>query len=450
MTSTDLRNLPAVHDIVEQLRQLLPDLPQSRLRTAARHAIDTTRSLILSGKSVENSHDAIVRLAVRELHSQIRPEALVNATGVLLHTNLGRAPLSQRARDAMLEASQACDVEYDLAEGARASRNRLLAQSLGQLTGTDSGFIVNNCAAALVLALAGLGGRSTAIARSQIIEIGGGFRLPDIMRASGVALFEVGTTNRVKLQDFADALDNGADAILWMHRSNFDITGFVEEPDLKELRKLATERQVPLIYDLGTGAAWDMTQFGLNAEPQIHDMLVQLADVTLFSGDKLFGGPQAGVLVGKSRAIETLGKHPLARALRADKVTLAAFGATLEAHLNGNLAELPIHQMLAADESMLRQRAENIVTLVGHPALSVIDVVDTVGGGTMPTSQLKGIGVRIGAHSPETLHSQLRSATTPIVGRIQDEAYQLHMRTIPESQIETVAEALRNVLAPVS
>ena len=245
MTSEKLRQLPAVFEIVAQLRAQSPHLPDARLTQAARDGINHLRTKILDDPSTEIEVASILEHATSSLNRSYAPVEVINATGVVLHTNLGRAPLSRRAIDAVINAARSSDLEYDLEAGKRASRNRLLSKPLAELTHTEAGFIVNNCAAALILALAGLGGRATALARSQIIEIGGGFRLPDIMRVSGVRLHEVGTTNRTRLSDYEEALEQGADSILWMHRSNFELSGFTEEPSLAELSKLATDHVYP-------------------------------------------------------------------------------------------------------------------------------------------------------------------------------------------------------------
>ena len=450
MTSEKLRQLPAVFEIVAQLRVQNPQLPDARLTQAARDGINHLRTKILDDPSTKIELESILEHATSSLNRSYAPVEVINATGVVLHTNLGRAPLSPRAMDAVLNAAQSSDLEYDLEAGKRASRNRLLSKPLAELTHTEAGFIVNNCAAALILALAGLGGRATALARSQIIEIGGGFRLPDIMRVSGVRLHEVGTTNRTRLSDYEEALEQGADSILWMHRSNFELSGFTEEPSLAELSKLATKHRVPLIYDLGTGLLWDTTELNLRAEPTIHDKAVQLADVTLFSGDKLFGGPQAGIIVGKRTSVDKLTKHPFARALRADKLTTAALAATLESHLAGTPEDLPIYQMLTMSRTQLDDRANALVRHLSDNQFRIIDVIDTVGGGTMPNSELPGLALELTTDSPEQLHAELRAAPLPIVTRIKEETVLVHVRTIDPSQIENIAHKLAKVLATQS
>ena len=448
MTSDNLRLLPAVHQIVGLLRKHDKIDSERRLTWAARLSIQQARDRVVNDDQATMSHDEILSLALHFLRHSGAPQKVINATGVILHTNLGRAPLSEAALSALTHAAQSSDLEYDLETGSRASRNRLLARHLAELTNTEDGFIVNNCAAALVLALAGLGGTATALARSQIIEIGGGFRLPDIMKASGVELKEVGTTNRVRLKDYEEALQDGATAILWMHRSNFEIRGFTEEPTLESLRVLADKFNVPLIYDLGTGLKWDVESLNLPPEPTIDNKAVELADVSLFSGDKLFGGPQAGVLVGKSSAIKRLSKHPLARALRADKLTIAAFAATLMSHLNETPEELPIYQMLTVSKEDLRQRAQRVVSNLEGVECAIVDVVDTVGGGTMPSSELPGIALELTPPDVEKLHKSLRNPPLPIITRIKDGTVLVHLRTVPWKELDAVTHKLADILLP--
>ena len=450
MTSEKLRQLPPVFEVVAQLRAQRPHVPDTRLTQAARDGINHLRTEILNDPSIKIELQSILEYATLSLDRSYAPVEVINATGVVLHTNLGRAPLSRRAIDAVINAAQSSDLEYDLEAGKRASRNRLLSKPLAELTQTEAGFIVNNCAAALILALAGLGGRAAALARSQIIEIGGGFRLPDIMRVSGVNLHEVGTTNRTRLSDYEEALEQGAESILWMHRSNFELTGFTEEPSLAELSKLATKHEVPLIYDLGTGLLWDTDKFNLRAEPTIQDKTVQLADVTLFSGDKLFGGPQAGIIVGNRVSIEKLMKHPFARALRADKLTTAALAATLESHLAESPDDLPVYQMLTMSRAQLVERANTLASHLDEGHFNIIDITDTVGGGTMPNSELPGLALELKTDSPEQLHAALRASPLPIVTRIQEKAVLVHVRTITPSQIENTAHKLAKVLATQS
>lgn len=450
MTSDKLRLLPAVHEVVEELRQHYHSNSDERLTRAARDAINAVRAEVLQAPQTPIDRDIILQMALATLQATFAPIEVINATGVILHTNLGRAPLSPKALEAIGGAAQSSDLEYDLQHGKRASRNRLLSEPLAELTHTEAGFIVNNCAAALVLALAALGGKATALARSQIIEIGGGFRLPDIMKASGVELYEVGTTNRTRLTDYEEALENGAEAILWMHRSNFEITGFTEEPTLDALRALADKYNVPLIYDLGTGLAWDTATFDLKSEPTIHHKSVHSADVTLFSGDKLFGGPQAGVIVGRRASVDRLAKHPLARALRADKLTIAAFAATLSSHLENRPEEIPVFQMLNMAPEELQSRAQAIAASLPENRFRIVEVKDTVGGGTMPNSELLGLAIEIKESDSERVHELLRSAPHPIVTRIQDNAVLIHVRTLLPNQLTTVAGKLANTLALLS
>ena len=446
MVSDKLRLLPAVHEVVKSLREHPVSQSEKRLTWAARMAIQQARERLLDNEINVVDEASILVSALEFLEDSCVPAQVINATGVILHTNLGRAPLSEAAIAAVCAAAKSSDLEYDLTSGKRASRNRLLSGPLAELTNTEEGFIVNNCAAALVLALAALGGKATALARSQIIEIGGGFRLPDIMKASGVELMEVGTTNRIRLSDYEEALEDGAAAILWMHRSNFEISGFTEEPSVEELRKVADHYNVPLIYDLGTGLKWDTELLNLRPEPTICDKAVQLADVTLFSGDKLFGGPQAGVLVGKASAIKRLSKHPLARALRADKLTMAAFAATIMSHLNDTPEDLPTYQMLRTSPEELMTRAERILSSLPADVCRVVEVIDTVGGGTMPNSELPGLAIEISTSETEQFHRKLRAHPLPIVARIKDDAVLVHLRTIAPHQLDTIIQKLSKIL----
>jgi L-seryl-tRNA(Ser) seleniumtransferase len=394
--------------------------------------------------------NAILLTETREwLESLIAPTLLpvINATGVIVHTNLGRAPLSQSSISAVQEvAAGYSNLEYDLEAGERGSRTVHAAVQLQRLTGAESALVVNNNAAAVLLMLTALcQGREVIISRGQLVEIGGGFRVPDVMAQSGAHLVEVGTTNRTHLRDYASAINENTAAILIAHHSNYKIIGFTTEPETAELAALAKEKNVLLLYDQGSGSLLDTGRFGLDPEPTVTAALEAGVDVVAFSGDKLLGGPQAGILCGTADLISRLKKHPLARAVRADKLCLAALSATLTHFLTGKaIKEIPVWQMIARPLEQIKSEAETLAARLQEMGLTaaVVEGQSTVGGGSLPGTSLPTYLVAVERDNLETLTAALRANNPPIIGRIQDNYLLFDLRTVLYDQRHTLAQGI--------
>ncbi len=456
MSQPELRKLPSVDkllktDAVANLAaQYGRDLTLDRLRVT----LDDARQAILSGESAPEIEKLITEVAGR-LSADVRPSlhAVVNATGVIIHTNLGRASLSERARQAMIRVSVgSSNLEYDMSAGARGSRYVHAAELLRRLTGAEDALVVNNNASAVLLTLTALAGeREVLISRSQLVEIGGGFRIPDVMRQSGAQLVEVGTTNRTYVGDYADALHSMNTAlILRVHHSNFLITGFVHEPTLRELVTLGNEYAIPVMDDLGSGTLLDTEPYGLAHEPTIQESIAAGASIVTASGDKLLGGPQAGIITGKADLIDRLRRHPLARAIRVDKTTLAALQATLVAYLEGKVTEeIPIWRMITAPlESLTRRtrRWQRALKETGVPMTAVV-AESTVGGGSLPGQTLATRALALDVASPDTLAARLRAADPPVIARIEDDRLLLDPRTVLPEQDTDLIKALGAAIA---
>ena len=380
---------------------------------------------------------------------------VINASGVVLHTNLGRAPLSRAAQDAIQAAG--CDyvnLEYDLARGKRGSRLVHADEILQRLTGAEAAVVVNNNASAVLLTLMTLARRRrVVISRSQLVEIGGGFRIPEVMKQSGAKLVEVGTTNRVHLKDFEEALQDPAALIMRAHSSNFRLIGFTAEPELSEMAALAHQYGILLIDDLGSGALLDTSAFGLQHEPMVQESLAAGADLVCFSGDKLVGGPQAGIIVGKADLVAKVKKHPMARAVRADKLCLAGLAATLTHYLKDEaLTEVPIWRMISMKPNAIRERAlrwcEEISSICDPDkvTLSVIEGRSTVGGGSLPEETLPTFLLAVTIRKPDRVLAKLREGGKPVIARIENEKIVFDPRTVSPDQDSTVIEIVRSVL----
>lgn len=374
---------------------------------------------------------------------------VINASGVILHTNLGRAPLSASALQAVQTVSIGySNLEYDLQKGKRGSRLVHAESLLNRLTGAQAALVVNNNAAAVMLVLSALARRrAVVIARSQLVEIGGGFRIPDVMKQSGARLVEVGTTNRVHLSDYEQAIRDENPALLMRaHRSNFRILGFTSEPTLDELAVLAQQAGIPVVDDLGSGTLLDTAQYGMAHEPTIKESLDSGADLVCFSGDKLLGGPQAGIIVGSSDLISRLKKHPLARAIRADKLCLSALSATLLHYLKNEAErEIPIWRMISTPQEALRQRAE---AWAGHLVQGeVISTQSTVGGGSLPGETLPTFALALTATSPVRLMERLRYSSPPVIARLENERLILDPRTVLPEQDNELLSILKTCLS---
>ena len=438
------RSIPSVDVLLEEesFAGLLAAYPRARVVDAVRSVIADVRERVSSGVEVEGI-DAPATYAsevdaylVRKDEPSLR--GVINATGVVLHTNLGRAPLPAAARDAMARAARGySNLEYDLEQGRRGSRYDHCVSLLCDLTGADDALVVNNNAAALVLALNTVArGRGVAVSRGELVEIGGGFRIPEILERSGATLVEVGSTNRTRVADYEEACATGSvAAILKVHRSNFRITGFTEETSLKELGQVARAHGIPLLHDLGSGLMLGADSLALPEEPRAADSLASGADLVAVSGDKLLGGPQAGLLLGGADIIAQLRVNPLCRALRVDKVTLAGLEATLQLYRDPERAraEIPTLRMLSATEQELKTRATSLSQRLGEAGVpsTLVEGQGAVGGGTYPGVELPGWALALDpSDGAEELAARLRAGSPPVIVRIADERVLLDPRTV--------------------
>jgi len=376
---------------------------------------------------------------------------VINATGVIIHTSLGRAPLSDEAIAAITTANQGySNLEFDLDTGRRGSRYAHVDDLVCRVTGAEAAMAVNNNASALLLVLMALcHGRGVVISRGQLVEIGGGFRLPDVMSQSGARLVEVGTTNRTYIADYERAIEPDATvALMRVHSSNFRVIGFVAAPELGEIASLAHANGLMMIDDIGSGCLIDTRQFGLLEEPTPQDSLRTGSDLVLFSGDKLLGGPQAGIIAGRRDLIETLRRHPLARALRMDKGSIAGLNATLSHYYRGEaLNKVPVWRMLSMPLEALDERARHLAQAIGSGA-TVVDGRSMIGGGSLPEESLASRLVALHSADVEALAKRLRTSATPVVGRIEHDALLLDPRTVQPGEDEALVATVRAALAP--
>lgn len=456
MTSTEGPNRPpSVERVLAAARPRLAG-PRDRgaVTAVARDVVAAERERLALGRAARPV-DELAAQVVSRLDDLAGPAAsapvpVINATGVILHTNLGRAPWAVAAFEAaQLAAASYSMLELDGATGLRGPRFRVAEEHLVALTGAEDALIVNNNATAVALAVGLAGRKGVAVSRGELVEIGGGVRIPEIIRRAGARLVEVGTTNRTRVDDFRDPLASGrASIVLLVHPSNFRQSGFVESPDPRALATLAHEHGAIVVDDLGSGALLDTASFGLPHEPTPADALAAGADLVTFSGDKLVGGPQAGLIVGRADLVARLRKDPLARATRPDKALLAGIAATLGLYRAGlATAEIPVWRMVATPVQALRARADAIVAVVGSGAIGVVDLVATLGGGSLPGEGIASAGVTVRAGSPARLLARLRAGTPAVIARIQDGAVVLDLRTVAPDQDGEVATALRRVLA---
>jgi L-seryl-tRNA(Ser) seleniumtransferase len=467
-----LRALPSVDAMLRtpEARLLREKVGAQRLAELARVVAGELRAKLQrqakESESTNGDHtrEALLIEAVRSLERACEREAssglrrVVNATGVILHTNLGRAPLAGAARNAVSdEAARYCTLEYDVEEGGRGRRGAQVERLLAELTGAESALVVNNCAAAALLVLTVLSGGGTAIvSRGELVEIGGDFRVPDVMAQSGTRLVEVGTTNRTRLSDYERAIDVDTRLVMRVHTSNYRIVGFTATPSLSELARLAHEANLPLYEDAGSGALVDLSLYGLEGEPVIGESIRSGADVVTFSGDKLLGGAQAGLIVGRDEIISRLRRHPLYRALRADKLALAALQATLEIYRRGAaLEEIPVLQMLALSHEAMEKRARRFLSRLRrqikheHLSFEIIEGESAIGGGAAPTTHLRTalIALHHNSLSPDALDQVLRHSATPVIARIAEDNVLLDLRTIAEDEEHELLNALVAITA---
>jgi L-seryl-tRNA(Ser) seleniumtransferase len=388
-----------------------------------------------------------LRVALQDLtRPRLRP--VLNATGVVLHTNLGRAPLAHSAAERVHQVAVGyCNLEFDLKEGERGSRYAPLVGLLTQLTGAEAAVVVNNNAAAVLIALSALAhGREVILSRGELVEIGGGFRIPDVMRQSGAHLVEVGTTNRTRISDYEGALTSQTALLLKVHKSNFAQVGFTEEVSRSELVALGSARGIPVYEDLGSGAVATLKGEGMESEPTVAAAVWGGVDLVSFSGDKLLGGPQAGVVVGRNDLIHKIERHPLNRAVRVDKMTVAALEATLELYRDGQLEEIPAYRLLTQSAADLRARAERLLACLQRVGVSarVQRTIGQVGGGALPLANPTSYACVLETSAPIKLHNALRDAEVPLIGRIADKEVVLDVRCLRDEDFGLVAEIVKS------
>ena len=417
---------------------------------ALRAALDETRQAIqIGGLDYTPDEGELIAVAAGWLDSYLAPTLypVINATGVIVHTNLGRAPLSEAAAAAINDVSAGySNLEYNVASGTRGSRSSHASELLKNITGAEDAMVVNNNASAVLLMLSGLcQGGDVIISRGQLVEIGGGFRVPDVMTQSGAHLVEVGTTNRTHLFDYEKAITAETAALMIAHHSNYQIIGFTSEPTIDEVSQVAHRNELPLLFDQGSGALLDVAPFGLDHEVTVSDGLQSGADIVAFSGDKLLGGPQAGILCGRGDLIGMLKRHPLARAMRPDKTCLAALSATLNHYLRGEaVQEIPVWRMISLSVDDIEDEAAFWVSRLeqaGIPA-QIADGLSRVGGGSLPGSSLPTKLVAIESKDVEQFAARLRQAANPVIGRIQDERLLLDPRTLLPGQAPVLLQTV--------
>ena len=446
--ATGFRAIPAVNLILadDRIIGLIERHSREAVLDLIRERLDEIRSEVGSGGPTPDVAE-VVSAIERESDARWRPwpARVINATGVILHTNLGRAPLSAEAVHAMRRAASGySDLELDLESGTRGSRQHHISRLVCQATGAQSAMVVNNNASAILLALAALAsGKEVIVSRGEAVEIGGGFRIPDVLRQSGATLVEVGTTNRTYASDFEAAIGERTGAILSVHASNFRVTGFTHSPTLTELVEVGRRHGVPVLHDLGSGCLLHTAQFGLAPEPMPQESVRAGVSLGFFSGDKLLGGPQAGIIIGTSDAVETVSRHPLARAVRIDKVSMAALAATLLHYIRGEaVTEVPVWRMITTTEHDLNTMASQWAEAVGESA-KVVRGESAIGGGSLPgetlptwLTSIAGTGASGGA---EGIARRLRGSCPPVVARIEDDRVLIDPRTVlPEDGADLV------------
>jgi len=446
---TLLRSLPPVDTLltINPLPDYIATYSYDVVLSTVRDTLDGIRQQILNDALDDVTNEMIVSQVVEQIQQMFQPtlRPVINATGVIIHTNLGRALLSKSAQQAMVEvAGQYNTLEFNLENGKRGSRLVHASQLLRDLTGAESAIVVNNNASALIMILSALAkDHEVVISRGQLVEIGGGFRIPAIMKQSGAHLVEVGTTNRTRIADFADAVTDQTAMFLRVHSSNFKQVGFIEQPTLAQLAETAHAHDILGVDDLGSGTLIDTTQFGLAYEPTIQDSVKAGFDVICFSGDKLLGGPQAGIIIGKQTVIDKLKRHPLARALRVDKLTYAALTATLEHYRRDEaLTKIPVWQMISQSLNEISKRAKHWSEQVGG---RVVQGDSTVGGGSLPGTTLPTSLLALDSPSPDQLMADLRSGDTPVIARVSDGQVLFDPRTVLPEQDDLLLSVIKRV-----
>lgn len=455
-----LRKIPKIDDILRQenIEETAQQCSHSILMESIRETLDSLRQRILAGEEdvpVEMADicEEVLRLTAQKNTMSLRP--VINATGIILHTNLGRARLSDRAVEAIKSIAQDYNtLEYNLKKGARGSRYDHVEDLISKITGAEDAIVVNNNAAAVMLILSTMAkGREVITSRGELVEIGGAFRVPDIMAQSGGTLVEVGTTNKTHYSDYVNAITPETGALLKVHTSNFKIMGFFEEVTLEEMVEIGHSHNLPVIYDLGSGALVRLQDYGIQDEPNVLDAMKSGVDILSFSGDKLLGGPQAGIIIGKREYIEKMKKNPLTRAFRIDKLTLAALEATLRDYLDPEVAlkSIPTLQMMCATKEELLLKGQKLFDLLNQdPQGYTVELTEDygqIGGGSVPTQMIPSVVIALKTTklSLDTLEKELRAVSLPIIARISKERMLFDVRTIEERHFSYINETLRKL-----
>ncbi len=455
-----LTKLPSVHEFLKSTHGLdwLERYPHRYVLTAVREVIDRRRRQILRGDLKDVSFEDMIPDIVMELERLSSPNlrAVINATGVVIHTNLGRSLLSKRALENITRISASySNLEYDLSSGKRGKRYSHIKKLLTDITGAEDGFVVNNNAAAVLLCLNEIArGREVIVSRGELIEIGGSFRIPEVMSSSGAILKEVGTTNKTHLYDYEGAVNENTALILKVHPSNYRIKGFTEDVAIEDLAKLGQDRGIPVMYDLGSGCLIDLRPYGIHSEPSVKETVKKGVDLVTFSGDKLLGGPQAGLIVGKKELIEKIQKNPLTRAVRIDKLTLSALEMTLYEYLDEEKAKvnIPTLRMLLDDPSKIKERAKRIYTSlkrkVKNAEIDMIQDVSRAGGGALPEFDFPTYTVTIkpASISTSTLEERLRSGDPPVIVRVKEDKVIIDVRTVQTGEISALVSRIESAL----
>lgn len=453
-----LRNIPSVTELLEsdEIQVVLESTQSEFVVAAARQALDRLRNAILA----HDEHEVDVQKLTLDICKQVKSltrsplQSCINATGIILHTGLGRAPLAQQAVDAMAEAGQGySSVELNLETGKRSKRVDAVEKKLLQLFGGEASAVVNNNAGATMLALAALSaGKEAVVSRGELVEIGGSFRMPDVMKMSQAVLREVGTTNKTRATDYEAAIDEQTAVLMKVHCSNYEIQGFSQSTSVEELVEIAERhKHVVVVDDIGSGALYDYSQFGIQDEPLPSQSLQAGADVVLFSGDKLLGGPQCGILIGKREALEKISTHPMMRALRLDKTILAALSATLDLYLGPDPTQsVPILQLISTPLEELQTRAESLAESISEIAdytATAMEDVTYLGGGSVPTQEIEtwSVSIKHAHRSDDELSLQLRTSATPVLGRIRQNEFKLDLRSVFPHQDQLILEAFQNI-----
>lgn len=460
-----LRNLPAVDHVLELSKSdpFFAEIPRSVLIRSIRSVLDNRRRQIIEQDPAHIDDllaDSSVVTGVKDLVRQAQSLNLretVNATGIVIHTNLGRSLLAETAIEHLCTVGRRySNLEFDIDKGRRGSRYANVEGLICEISGAEAAMVVNNCAGAVLLALETMAaGKKVIVSRGELVEIGGSFRIPDVMAKSGGVLCEVGTTNRTHLHDYENAVDEQTALLLKVHKSNYSVVGFSTEVSLKELVALGQKHQVPVMEDLGSGTFIDFSRYGLLKEPTVQESVSAGVDIITFSGDKLLGGPQAGLVVGKKACIDRIKKNPITRALRIDKLTLAALESTLRLYRDEEMAvqAIPTLRMMLQPITTLEEKAGRLKKMLesaGRIRLTVasLDLVSRPGGGSLPLLELpsKGLGIRIDGLSANAIEKNLRLNSPPIIGRIEDDLYTMDMRTLQDDELETIRSAIETLL----